>query len=116
MADGDGRAPVADRWSVGAVALGPGDDLTGHRIVDAAHLDDLGPGAPRVGKLRVHGVGAGQGPVDLVEQRALLLDGRNPPADIEPHQGERPVQEVTTVGRVGPPWRDVRRDTRVSDG
>ena len=116
VTDGDGRAPVADRWSVGAVTLGPGDDLPGHRIVDAAHLDDLGPGAPRVGEVRVHRVGAGQDPVDLVEQRTFLLDGRSAPADIEPHQGERPVQEASTIRCVGPPRRDVRRDTRVGDG
>ena len=74
MADGDRDASVADRDGVAAVALGADHDLAGHRVVDAAQLDQLGPRPPRVGEQRVGRVGAGEDPVDLVEQVAFFLD------------------------------------------
>ena len=56
MADGHRLAAVADRRASAGVALAPCDDLAGHRIVDAAQRDELGPGVPRVGEGRVRRV------------------------------------------------------------
>ena len=38
------------------------------------------------------------------------------PAHVEPHQAQRPVQQVTRVSRVGPPWGDVDGDAGIGDG
>ena len=115
VTDGDRRPAVADRCRITALAIGADEDLAGHRVVDAAHLDELGPRPPRVGECRVSRVGPRERPVDLVEQLALLLDRGRPPADVEPHQCECPVQERLAIGRVGPPRRDVGGDSRVGD-
>ncbi len=53
--------------------------------------------------------------MDLVEQVAFFLDRRRAPANVEPHQAERPVQEALCVGRVSPPRRDVGRDAGIGD-
>ena len=38
-----------------------------------------------------------------------------PPSDLQPHQDQRAVEQAASVGRVGPPRRDLERDPRVGD-
>ena len=37
------------------------------------------------------------------------------PADVEPHEAQRPVQQVARVGRVGPPRGDIHGDAGIGD-
>ena len=53
--------------------------------------------------------------MDLVQEVGLAFDGRGAPADIEPHERERSVEQVAAVGRVGPPGRDVEGDAGIRD-
>ena len=54
--------------------------------------------------------------MDLVDELGLALHRGGAPADVEPHQAQRPVQQVARVGRVGPPRGDVDRDAGIGDG
>ena len=111
-----GAAPVADLGSGAGLAHRPGDDLAAHRIGDVAQPDDLRPGMPRIAERGIERIGPRQEAMDLVEHEALRLEGRRPPADVEPHEAERPVEQRLRVDRVGPPGRDVDRDAGVGDG
>ena len=79
-------------------------------------FDDLRPGTPWIAQRGIERIRPRQQAMDLVEHQALGLEGRRPPADVEPHEAERPVEQRLRVDRVGPPGRDVDRDASVGDG
>jgi hypothetical protein len=108
-------ATVADRGRP-VRPLGLRLDLAGHRVVRAAQAGQLQPVAPRIGERRVERERPGEQPDDLLVDSSLGVRRGRPPADLGPHQAERPVQQVPGVDRVGPPGRDVDREPRVVDG
>jgi hypothetical protein len=90
--------------------LGLQFDLAGHRVVRAAEARQLEPVPPRIGERGVERERPTEQPQHLVVHAPLGVGRRRPPADLGPHQAERPVQEVPRVDRVGPPRRHVDRE------
>ncbi len=87
----------------------------GHRVADAAQLDQLGPLPPRIGERGIAGQGASKQAEGLVHRGSLEVVGRWAPADLRPQQDQGPLEQVAGVGRVQPPRPDVGRDPGVLD-
>ena len=113
--DRHGLAPVADRGPIAVLARRSLLDLLCGTVDESPVVDQLLPLPPGKGERGVERKGSLEERERLVQEGPLTVDGRWPPADLAPHQAQRPAQEIASIGDVGPPGQDVDRGGGVLD-